>query len=133
MATVLTDDGRAWITDTLAKASNGGATTPARWLGWGTTAGVTAVRGHTSLDGEDSGGSPAYARVSCTVSRQQTTTANDTYRTVGTLTSNGSKTITNAGIWDAQNAGKLVIKGDHTGIPLLANDSIEYTFDLHFT
>lgn len=135
MATVITNKGREWITGILASASNGTPTqTAGRHIGWGVDpAPPTAARTHTALDTEDSGGSPAYARVAGVVSQETTTTTKDTYRVVGTITSNGSKTVTNAGYFDASSGGNLIIKGDHAGIPLLANDSIQYTFDLHFT
>jgi hypothetical protein len=52
------------------------------------------------------------------------------FQVVSTLTANGSKTITNAGLFNAVSSGDLVIKGDFTGIVLALNDQITFTFTL---
>jgi hypothetical protein len=126
MATVFTTVGKAWVVDKIDEVV--GAGTKQKYVGWGTGAG-TAVVGDTTLFTEDTGGSPAYARVICTITQP----AADTYRNVGTITSNGTKTVTNAGLFDAATVGVMMIKGDHAGVPLLLNDSIEYTLDLQVT
>jgi len=43
---------------------------------------------------------------------------------------NGTKTITNAGIFDALTTGNMLLKSDFTGIALVVNDSIQFTFEL---
>lgn len=52
---------------------------------------------------------------------------------VGTLTADGVKTITNAGLFDAAAAGNLIIHGDFTGIVLALGDKIEFTISLEQT
>lgn len=95
-------------------------------IGWGTGAG-TAAATDTTLFSEDNDG-----RATATLSQQTVTVAGDTYQAVGTITSTTTKTITNAGLFDAatEGTGNMLIKGDHAGIPVLANDSVEYTFRL---
>ena len=125
-ATVLTTVGIARVVDLFDQTI--AATHLATHIGWGTGAGTAAV-GDTTLFTEDSGGSPAYARVAVTESQP----AADTYRCVATITSNASKTITNAGTFSASSSGTLVVKGDFTGVALLSGDSIQFTIDLQIT
>lgn len=123
MAVVYTNIGKAWI----PKKMTGTKTTSQNRIGWGTGAGTAAV-GDTTLFSE-----AAETRATGTMTEQTTTVTGDTYQVVGTLTASGTKTITNAGVFDAASGGDLLIKGDHAGVPLLANDSIEYTFRLQQT
>lgn len=123
-ATVLTTVGKAWIIDKLDDT----VATDGDWVGWGTGAG-TAVVGDTTLFTEDSGGSPAYARIQGTMSQPSA----DTKRVVATIVSNGSKTITNAGLFTASSGGTLIVKGDFTGIALALNDQIQFTIDIQIT
>ena len=67
------------------------------------------------------------------VTTTQTQPVADKLRWVGTITANGSKTITNAGILTASSGGTLVIHGDHTGQAVVLNDKIEYTIELEQT
>lgn len=122
MATVFPDIGRAWVVD---KMDDSQASTMNR-IGWGTGAG-TANQTDTTLFTEDNDG-----RATATLSQQTTTTTGDTYQAVGTITSTGTKTITNAGLFDAatEGTGNMLVKGDFTGIPLLSGDSIEFTIKL---
>ena len=126
-AVLQVNTGRAVVTALLA-----GGTTYPKWIGWGTGAGVTAAT-DTTLFTEDSGGSPVYARVSGTQTQVTTSTLNDTYQCVGTITANAVKTITNAGIFDALTVGDLYVKGDFSGIPLSTNDSIQFTFQVQYS
>lgn len=120
MATVLTNTGKAQIIDAL----NGGTHTAPQHVGWGTGAG-TAGATDTTLFTEAS-----ETRVSGTKSIVTTTVANDTYQVVATITADGSKTITNAGLFDAVTSGNLYIKGDFTGIALTVGDQIAFTIKL---
>ena len=120
MATVLTNTGKAEMIDAL----NGGTHTPPQHVAWGTGAG-TAGETDTTLFTEAS-----ESRVSGTKSVVTTTVTNDTYQVVGTLTADGTKTITNAGLFDASTSGNLYVKGDFTGIALNASDSIQFTFKI---
>ena len=121
MAVHFVDVGKQWVVDKLDDSQ---ASTMNR-IGWGTGAGTTAEN-DTTLFTEAS-----ETRATGTVSQATTTVTGDTYRVVGTLTATGTKTITNAGLFDAATTGNLLIKGDHAGVPLLSGDSIEYTFSLH--
>ena len=121
MAVHFVDVGKQWVVDKLDDSQ---ASTMNR-IGWGTGGGTTA-ESDTTLFTEAS-----ETRATGTVSQQTTTVTGDTYRVVGTLTATGTKTITNAGLFDAATTGNMLIKGDHAGVPLLTGDSIEYTFSLH--
>lgn len=90
------------------------------YVGWGTGAG-TAAKGDTSLSTEAS-----ESRVAATKSQPSA----DQNRFVATITADGTKTITNAGVLDASTAGNLMLHSDFTGIALVLNDSIEFTFTL---
>lgn len=128
LATLLTNAGKAILTN-LGTGLGG---TVAQYVGWGTGAGTTAAT-DTTLFTEDSGGSPAYARVAATITRVTTTTTNDTMQFVATLTANAAKTITNIGNFDAATVGNLMVKGDFTGIPLSTGDSITATIKCQLT
>lgn len=117
MADVLTTVGKAFITLTLS-------TSIGKYVGWGTGAGTAAV-GDTTLFTE-----AAETRTSGTQSQVTTTTTNDTYQVAGTLVSLSGQTITNAGVLSIVTAGTLILKSDFTGVPLLTNDSIAFTFKL---
>ena len=127
MANVLANAGRAILSARL----NGNTQGVPQYIGYGTGTGTSAVT-DTTLFTEDSAGSPAYARVTGTLSQATTTVTNDTYKVVGTLVANASKTITNAGVFDALTVGNLFVKGDFTGIALNLNDSITFTITLQF-
>lgn len=126
MADILTDIGRSWIAGLLANV----VTPPASYyIGWGTGAGTAAVA-DTTLFTEDT----TDGRVAATESRVTTTVTNDTAQYTATLTATGSKTITNAGVWDQTDPGGFLIqKSDHAGVPLVSGDSIQYTFKLKVT
>jgi hypothetical protein len=94
---------------------------------WGTGAG-TAAATDTGLF------TPASeARVAGTSSVVTTTNTDDTYQVVGTITADGAKTITNAGLFDAATAGNLFVKGDFAGVALALNDQIQFTFKVQWT
>ena len=122
MATVLTNRGKEIIVDRLM----GNGTEP-KFVAWGTGAG-TAAAADTTLFTES-----AEARVTGTSSKVTTTTTNDTYQVVGTMTASAGRTITNAGLFDASTVGNLFIKTDFTGVVLATNDSITFTFKCQFT
>ena len=122
MVVQFVDVGKQWVVDKMDDSS---ATTMNK-VAWGTGATVP-TEASTQLSTEAS-----EARVTATLSQQQTVIVGDTYQAIGTLTAAGSKTITNAGLFDSgtAGAGSALIIGDHAGVPLLLNDSIEYTFKL---
>lgn len=56
------------------------------------------------------------------------------YRAVGSLTCNATgKTISEAGLFDNVTGTTLLIRGTFTGIPVVQNDVIQFTFDLTYT
>jgi hypothetical protein len=119
MATVLTNLGEQFVCDFLSAVQ----TTAADYCAWGTGAG-TAVKADTILFTEAS-----EARVQGTKSTAGTAAAAK-YQVIGTITADGTKTITNAGLFNASTSGIMLIKGDFTGIALTAGDKIEFTFTL---
>lgn len=132
MANILSNAGRAMITAAL-KAT--GYTEPV-YGGWGTgagTAGVTDTTLFTEKAADLSTGTGT--RVTGTTSRVTTTSTNDSYQNVWTITATGAGSPTNAGTFDnaAIGSGNLFIKGDFTAIPLSINDSIQFTGKLQFT
>lgn len=122
MATLLVNTGKAIVTNYLA----GGAATQPKYVGWGTGAGTTALTDTTLF-------TEIGSRATGTTTQQTTSTTNDTYQVVGTLTASGSVTITNAGLFDASTSGNLFVKGDFSGIALTSGDSIQFTFKTQFS
>ena len=116
MATVYTDAGEDLVVDMI----DGGAA-PTNWyVAWGTGAG-TAVKGDTALFNEAS-----ESRVITT----DTQPSSNINQFLGTITADGTKTITHAGILDASTAGTLLIIGDFAGIAVDSGDKIEFTVQL---
>jgi hypothetical protein len=122
MATLLVNTGKAIVTNYL----NGGGATQPKYIAWGTGAGTTAATDTTLF-------TETGTRVSGTTTQQTTSTTNDTFQVVGTLTAGGSLTITNAGTFDASTSGNLFVKGDFTGVPLNSGDSIQFTVKVQFS
>jgi hypothetical protein len=122
MADIFTDVGETLVADYVDGTSSAPTNcAPTNWyVAWGTGAG-TAAKGDTTLFTE-----AAEARVIVTESQP----AGNQNRFVGTITSAGAQTITNAGIFDASSVGNMLLKSDFTGIVLAASDSIQFTFDL---
>lgn len=123
MATVYTTAGKQAIVDiidgtlaTLLSAANAK-------IGWGTGAGTAAV-GDTTLFTEAS-----EARVACAISQPSA----DKNQWDATLTADGPKTITNAGLFNSVSGATLFIKGDFTGIVLALGDKIAFTMTLQQT
>lgn len=122
MATVVTNAGKGIITNRLK-----GAGTEPNYVAWGTGAGTAAIT-DTTLFTEST-----EARVAGTSTQQTTTTTNDTYQVVATMTAAGARTITNAGLFDASTSGNLFLKGDFTGVALNTGDSIAFTMKTQFS
>ena len=122
MATLLVNTGKAIITNYLA----GGAATQPKYVAWGTGAGTTAATDTTLF-------TETGTRVAGTTTQQTTSTTNDTYQVVGTLTAGGTLAITNAGLFDALTVGNLFVKGDFSTINLTSGDSIQFTVKTQFS
>jgi hypothetical protein len=121
MATLLVNTGKAVVTNRIK-----GTGTEPNYVAWGTGAGTAALTDTTLF-------TETGTRTAGTSTQQTTTTTNDTYQVVGTLTAGGTLTITNAGLLDASTSGNLFVKGDFTGIALSSGDSIQFTFKTQFS
>jgi hypothetical protein len=117
MAIVLTNKGKEILVDRIM----GNSTEPKNGA-WGTGAGTSDIT-DTTLFTEATEG-----KVAGTSSKVTTTTTNDTYQVVVTMTADGTKTITNAGLFNT--AVELFIKADFTGLALAVGDSITFTFKI---
>src|SRR3990167_7321460 len=123
MATVYTSAGEAVVVDLIDGTSSTHLDNTNAKVAWGTGAG-TADKADTTLFTE-----ATEARVAASTSQPTA----DKNQWVGTITADGAKTITNAGLFDAAAAGNLIVHGDFTGIVLAANDAIEFTISLQQT
>ncbi len=119
MADIITTVGRAQAAGYLSGVV---ASLAAYFGNVGTGAGTAAV-GDIALFTE-----VGTARISITPTRVTVTNTNDTAQYVFTFTAAGAVSVTNAGYFTASSGGTLMQKSDHATIPLLANDSIQYTF-----
>ena len=117
MADIYTTAGEEFVVDAIETALS----TP--YIGWGTGAG-TAAKGDTTLFTEAS-----ESRVAATDSQPDASTN----QWDATITADGTKTITNAGVFDASSGGNLIVKGNFTGIPLTLGDKIAFTITLEQT
>lgn len=117
--------GLAHATASILSANTG------KYVGWGTGSGqgVTATDLATAAN---------ESRTSGTNSQQTTTTTNDTYRVVATITATGNRAITEAAIFDAAGAGNpptggnMLVYGDFSVINLASGDSIQFTINVIF-
>lgn len=120
---ILTTAGKNWIVDKVQEEP-GGVLTVMKWVAWGTGAGAEAV-GNTALSTEAS-----EARVVGVLSQPSA----DTDRCVGTITANGTKTITECGRFNQLAVGgTLYVRSLFTGIPMVSGDRIEFTQDCQMT
>ena len=117
------DTGLALVTDVLLAA---GAVEP-HHIGWGIGTTAAAV-GNTALETAS-----AEARTAGTSSQLQTTTADDTYRVVGTIVcTSAPKAITEVGLFDSATAGVLFLRATFSAINVSVADSIEFTISTVF-
>lgn len=99
-----------------------------KFIHWGTGAGAAGA-GSVGL----SSPSAEEARTDGTSSKVTTTTANDTYQVVGTITDlTSGKTITNAGLFDDLTAGNLFVVVDGMSQAVAVGDGIAFTFKNKF-
>jgi hypothetical protein len=119
MANVVTDVGLGLITALLEASSH-------KYIAWGT--GTTAANvADTALETES-----AEDRTSGTQSQQTTTTSDDTYRVVGTVTATDARAITEAGVLSADDGGSLLGHAVFSAVNLASGDSIAFTFNFVF-
>jgi hypothetical protein len=104
-----------------------------KYLGWGTGAGAGAA-GSTDVST-----AATEARVAGTSSQVTTTQTSDTHQVTGTITANGTKTITNVGLFDGAGSGSppsgavLYAIFDGLSVALNANDAIAFTAKVQFS
>ena len=120
MATLLVNTGRAIISNRI----KGSGTEPS-YVAAGTGAGTTGATDTTLF-------TETGTRTAGTSTQQTTTTTNDTYQVIGTITASGALTVTNAGLFDASTSGNLFIKSYFTVVVLASGDSIQFTIKASF-
>lgn len=110
--------------------------TEPKYIGVGTGAGTAAVT-DTTLFSEKAAdlATGTGTRITGTSSQVTTTTTNDTYQLVGTLTATGAGTVTNVGQFDNATigSGNLWSKSDFTGVALGVGESITFTLKTQFS
>lgn len=126
-AVYVVDGGLAIVTNRIV-----GAGAEPKYAGWGTGSTGAAA---TDTGIETTGTETATTAVTGTSSRVTTSTTNDTYQVVATITcAAATKTITEVGLYDnatVSGAG-FFLHGTFTGIPLNPDDSIEFTIKAQF-
>lgn len=121
-STAVVNAGRAILTDRIT-----GSGTEPKYVAMGT--GTTAVQlTDTTLGGE------VESRTTGTGTRTTTSTTNDTYQVTGTVTATTSRTIGEAGLFDAASSGNLFVRGVLAAtVSLSSGDSIAFTFTVQVT
>jgi hypothetical protein len=126
MATVFTNVGKQITTGRIKGVVSGAGSAEPAYVAWGTGAGTAAVTDTTLF-------SETGTRTLGTSSQVTTSTTNDTYQVVGTISAGGALTITNAGLFDASTSGNLYMKGDFTGVALTSGESIQFTMKVQYS
>lgn len=124
-ATVLTSLGRAVTTNRIK-----GAGTEPSYVGIGvgaTGAARTAVVADTALS------TAVESRVAGTSTQQTTSTTNDTYQVVGTVTATASRSVDEAGLFDASTAGNMYLSATFPVVSLNSGDSIQATLKVQYS
>lgn len=108
---------------------NTGSITAFSYLAVGTTA-TAFAKTQTTLAAEitDSG----LARSQATVSRTTTTDTNDTLRHLYLWTASGSKTIVEAGIFNASSGGTMLGRKVTTSTSIVSGQLLQITYDIVF-
>jgi hypothetical protein len=110
----------------LANRIKGQGTEPI-YLAWGTGA-TAADPTATALDTEAS-----EARVACVSSIETVSQTDDAYKVTGAITADGSKTITEWGIFDASSGGNLLaIKSISPGDDYTVGEIGAFSFRIQF-
>ena len=79
-------------------------------------------------------GTEVESRATGTSSRTTTSTTNDTYQVVGTVTATGSRTVAEVGLFDASSVGNLFVRGVLAStVTLATGDSITVTATVQVT
>ncbi|UOF79338.1 tail collar fiber protein [Caudoviricetes sp.] len=125
MATVITNVGKGIAAKRMLGASP--AQAEPKFLGIGT--GVhTAAATDTALTTEVETRSGTNAGTTVT-----TTQTNDTYQVIQTITATATRSIVEAGLFDASTAGNMFLSADFASVGLVSGDSIQVTAKCQFT
>lgn len=115
--TAVVTTGRAIITSRLI----GTATAIPAYVAWGTGS-VAVVIGDTTLT------EPGEARTLTVPTQTTTTTSNDTFSSVGTITATGTRTIAEVGLFTAASAGTLFLRSVLAStISVNTSDTVQFT------
>jgi hypothetical protein len=131
VASLVTNQGKAIITARLIGGASPTQAEP-RYVGWGTGAAAG------SASSTDVSTPATEARVAGTSSQFTTTATNDTHQIIATLTANGTKTITNVGVFDAAGSGSppsggnLYVIFDGLSQTLNLGDSLQFSLRVQF-
>lgn len=123
VATVVTNKGKAMLADRL-RTTPATYTASPKFIGMGTGAtgaARTAVAADTALTTE------VESRASGTESTITTTVTGDTYQTQGTITATASRSVDEAGTFDASTTGNMSVSATMNVISLVTGDSIQFT------
>lgn len=99
-----------------------------KYVGWGTgTNAATATdTGLQTASGDES-------RSTGTQTLQLTSTANDTYQVVATITcATNNKAITEVGIFDSSTTGNMYLRAGFSAINVTVGDSIQFTLKAQY-
>jgi type III secretion system FlhB-like substrate exporter len=121
MAPLLTNAGKDILTNRIIAAG-----TEPKFVAMGTGATAEAIT-QTALVTE------VETRATGTSSRVTTTTTNDTYQVVGTITATTTRAIQESGLFDASTVGNMLTRGVFTTVNLSSGDSIQFTWKLQFS
>lgn len=124
MAAIITNKGK----EISARRLKGEGTEP-KYIAWGTDDGTILPLAITNTE---LGAAASETRATGTTSIVTTTTTNDTYRVVGTLTASAPRAIKEVGLYDALTSGNLFLRGTFAVINLEAGDSIQFTIDTQY-
>lgn len=128
-ATVVTNLGKAMLADRL-RTSPGTYTTSPKFVAMGvgaTGAGRTAAVGDTALSTE------VETRTTGTESVVTTSVTGDTYQVAGTVTATGSRSVDEAGLFDASSSGHMGFSATFTVVSLSSGDAIAFTDKIQLT
>lgn len=128
--TVVTNKGKGMLADRL-RGTPGTYANPPKYIALGvgaTGAARTAAASDTALSSE-----LAEGRVAGTESTVTTTQTGDTYQSQGTVTATGSRSVDEAGLFDAVTVGNMALSATFAVISLATGDSLQLTGKIQAT
>ena len=127
-ATVVTSVGKGIIAQRMFGATPSQAEPKYIGIGTGATgAARTAVAADTALT------TGVETRATGTGSAVTTTTTNDTHQCVGTVTATASRSVDEAGVFDASTTGNMYVSATFAVISLSSGDTLQLTFKVQNT